>query len=190
MPITGANEVPVRFTIGDALELAEPNSTFDTVRSERTLQWLTDPSSRRRDGPCDYGQAASCHSSRPIGRRSTSTSATATSPSEFTTPCRSSDAERLTSGAASLTSSTTSDLNWWIKRRPHSVGLLGIPTSHQLPRDLFDTSLAEDLIDAGQLGADDRDRFVSTIDSAACEGRFSMALTMFGVVAVASRSAP
>ncbi len=45
------------------------------------------------------------------------------------------------------------------------------------------SSLAEDLIDAGQLDADERDRFVSTIHSAAREGRFSMALTMFGVVA-------
>jgi hypothetical protein len=52
------------------------------------------------------------------------------------------------------------------------------------------SSLAEDLIDVGQLGADDRDRFVSTIHSAAREGRFSMALTMFAVVAVARRSVP
>jgi hypothetical protein len=52
------------------------------------------------------------------------------------------------------------------------------------------SSLAEDLIDAGQLGADDRDLFVSTIHSAAREGRFSMALTMVGVVAVASTRAP
>ena len=45
------------------------------------------------------------------------------------------------------------------------------------------SSLAEDLVDAGQLGADDRERFVAIIHAAAREGRFSMALTMFGVVA-------
>ena len=31
-----------RFVVGDALELPEPDCSFDAVRSERTLQWLTD----------------------------------------------------------------------------------------------------------------------------------------------------
>ena len=34
----------VRFTVGDACSLAEPDRYFDAVRCERTLQWLTDPS--------------------------------------------------------------------------------------------------------------------------------------------------
>jgi ubiquinone/menaquinone biosynthesis C-methylase UbiE len=33
----------VRFAVGDALALAEPTDRFDMVRSERCLQWLTDP---------------------------------------------------------------------------------------------------------------------------------------------------
>ena len=45
------------------------------------------------------------------------------------------------------------------------------------------SSLADDLVDAGQLDAADRERFVAIIDAAARDGRFSMALTMFAVVA-------
>src|SRR4029077_54209 len=32
-----------RFVVGDALALDQPDDSFDVVRSERTLQWLTDP---------------------------------------------------------------------------------------------------------------------------------------------------
>ena len=70
MPDRGrASEAPVRITIGDALELAEPNCTFDIARSERTLQWLTDPKAAVAEMACVIGQAASCHLSRPIGQR-------------------------------------------------------------------------------------------------------------------------
>ena len=44
-------------------------------------------------------------------------------------------------------------------------------------------SLAEDLVDAGQLDRMDAEQFVATIHDAARHGRFSMALTMFAVVA-------
>ena len=33
----------VRFTVGDASALDEPDDSFDAARSERTLQWLADP---------------------------------------------------------------------------------------------------------------------------------------------------
>ena len=33
----------VRFTVGDACSLDEPDASFDAARSERTLQWLADP---------------------------------------------------------------------------------------------------------------------------------------------------
>jgi SAM-dependent methyltransferase len=45
------------------------------------------------------------------------------------------------------------------------------------------SSLADDLADAGHLRPSERDWFVSTVHTAAREGRFSMALTMFAVVA-------
>ena len=65
------------------------------------------------------------------------------------------------------------------------------PDESPAPEGCFSmSSLAEDLVDAGQLDADEQDWFVSTVHRAAREGRFSMALTMFGVVAAASRSVP
>jgi SAM-dependent methyltransferase len=33
----------VRFSVGDATALDEPDQSFDIARSERTLQWLSDP---------------------------------------------------------------------------------------------------------------------------------------------------
>ena len=33
----------VRFSVGDACALDEPDASFDAARSERTLQWLADP---------------------------------------------------------------------------------------------------------------------------------------------------
>src|SRR5829696_735875 len=33
----------VRFTLGDACALDEPDASFDAARSERTLQWVADP---------------------------------------------------------------------------------------------------------------------------------------------------
>lgn len=47
------------------------------------------------------------------------------------------------------------------------------------------TSLAEDLVDADHLPARDEEWFVSTVRTAAREGRFTMALTVFAVVAAA-----
>jgi hypothetical protein len=49
------------------------------------------------------------------------------------------------------------------------------------------SSLADDLVESGHLPAGDSERFVSTIHTSAPERRFSMALTMFAVVAVADR---
>ena len=47
LAVTGERAVgrpcPIRFTVGDATALDQPNASFDAVRSERTLQWLADP---------------------------------------------------------------------------------------------------------------------------------------------------
>lgn len=45
------------------------------------------------------------------------------------------------------------------------------------------TSLADDLIETGNLALDVREDFVERIHQAAREGRFTMALTMFAVIA-------
>jgi hypothetical protein len=58
------------------------------------------------------------------------------------------------------------------------------PDESPAPAGCFSmSSLADDLVDRGQLQPVDRERFVSTIHQAARDGRFSMALTMFAVVA-------
>ena len=58
------------------------------------------------------------------------------------------------------------------------------PDESPAPEGCFSmSSLADDLVDNGQLEVGDRERFVSTIHTAARHGRFSMALTMFAVVA-------
>jgi hypothetical protein len=44
-------------------------------------------------------------------------------------------------------------------------------------------SLADDLVESGDLDHAAADRFVATVDDAARRGRFSMTLTMFAVVA-------
>ena len=60
------------------------------------------------------------------------------------------------------------------------------PDESPAPEGCFSmTSLADDLIDVGQLSPGERGDFVSTIQTAARNGSFSMELTMFAVVAVA-----
>ncbi len=46
-------------------------------------------------------------------------------------------------------------------------------------------SLADDLVDAGQLTSDERADFVSTVRGAALRHQFTMSLTMYAVVAAA-----
>ena len=182
----------VRFTIGDALELDEPNNTFDTVRSERTLQWLTDP------------KAAVAEMARVL-RPGGLLSLIETDWSTFDIDVGDGDLAKRVHDAMQIERRRPSNIGRRLADLVHDIGFEVMdqttatqrwtawnPDESPAPYGCFSmSSLAEDLIDAGQLGADERDRFVSTIDSAAREGRFSMALTMFGVVAVvASRSAP
>ena len=181
----------VRFTVGDVLELAEPNGSFDIARSERTLQWLTDPEAAlaemarvlRPGGllslidtdwstfDIDVGSgelAEQVHDAMRIERRR---------PSNIGRRL----ADLVRDIGFELVDQTTATQHWsdWS------------PDESPAPDGCFSmSSLAEDLVDAGQLGAGDRDRFVATIHAAAREGRFSMALTMFGVVAVAGRRVP
>ena len=181
----------VRFTVGNALELAEPNSTFDAVRSERTLQWLTDP------------KAAVAEMARVL-RPGGLLSLIETDWSTFEIDVGDDDLSKRVHDAVQIERRRASNIGRRLADLVHDIGFELVdettgtqhwttwnPDESPAPYGCFSmSSLAEDLIDAGQLGADDRDWFVSTIHSAAREGRFSMALTMFGVVAVASRSAP
>ena len=180
-----------RFTVGDALDLPEPDCSFDAVRSERTLQWLTDP---------DAAVAEMARVLRPGGLLSLID----TDWSTLAIAIDDDDLSRRVCDALRVERRRPSNIG---RRLADIVGSSGLdvvdrttatqhwtawnPDESPAPEGCFSmSSLAEDLVDAGQLGADEQDWFVSTVHRAAREGRFSMALTMFGVVAVASRSVP
>ena len=174
----------MRFTVGNALGLTEPYGSFDVVRSERTLQWLPDP---------ERAVTEMVRMLKPNGRLSLID----TDWSSFS----------LDVGDEQL-STRVRDAMLVERRRPSNVGRrlaelaegLGLelmgqtmatqhwrawnPDESPAPDGCFSmSSLAEDLVGAGQLEVNDQDRFVSTVHAAAREGRFSMALTMFAVVA-------
>lgn len=176
----------VRFAVGDALALDEADGYFDVVRSERTLQWLTDPGAAvaemarvlRPGGlvsviDTDWSTFKVDVGDDDIGRRVRETMLT-----ERGRP--SNVGRRLTDLVANvgleLVAHTEATQHWsdWD------------PDTSPSPQGCFSmSSLADDLVDAGQLEAGDRQLFVSTINAAARDHRFSMDLTMFAVVAKA-----
>jgi ubiquinone/menaquinone biosynthesis C-methylase UbiE len=174
----------VRFAAGDALELSEPDGSFDVVRSERTLQWLTDP----RAAVAEMARVL-----RPGGLVSLIDTAWSTleiDVGDAGLARRVRDAMRTERRRPSNVGQRLADL-------VHDVGLEPVqqttatqqwdawdPDGSPAPDGCFSmSSLAEDLVDAGRLDPRDRDWFVSTVHAAARKGRFSMALTMFAVVA-------
>lgn len=180
-----------RFTVGDALDLAEPDCSFDAVRSERTLQWLTDP---------EAAVAEMARVLRPGGLLSLID----TDWSTFAIDIGDDDLAGLVCDALRVERRRPSNIGRRLADVVRSSGLEVVdrttatqhwtawnPDESPAPDGCFSmSSLAEDLVDAGQLGADEQDWFVSTVHRAAREGHFSMALTMSGVVALASRSVP
>ena len=123
-----ATRCRMRFVVGDACALDEPDDSFDVVRSERTLQWLTSP---------EVAVAEMARVLRPGGLVSLvdtdwstfkMTSVTRTSPHEFAKPCGPNEADHRTSGGGLRSSSRTSAANQRLRRRPPRTGVLGIPT--------------------------------------------------------------
>lgn len=177
---------PVRFTVGDALSLDEPSGAFDAVRSERTLQWLTEPevavaemarvlraggvmslidtdwSTFEIDVGADGRDLASrVHDAMQTERRRASNVGR-----------RLGDlVQEVGLELVGRTSATQHWRSWDPDESPAPVGCFSM------------SSLADDLVDRAQLAEGDQDRFVSTVHAAARAGTFSMTLTMFGVVA-------
>jgi SAM-dependent methyltransferase len=176
----------VRFTLGDACALDEPDDYFDVVRSERTLQWLTDPAA---------AIAEMARVVRPGGRVSLldsdwSTFAIDVGDEDLSARVR--EAMRTERGRPSNVGRRLQDLVRTAGLDPTAQGeatqtwTAWNPDDNPAPVGCFSMrSLAEDLVAAGQLVPEDRDRFVSTIHNAARGGRFSMRLTMYAVVAEA-----
>jgi SAM-dependent methyltransferase len=177
---------PVRFSVGEALALDEPDGSFDAVRSERTLQWVADPAAAIDE---------MLRVLRPGGRVAlidTDWSTLELDVGDDDVAAAVRDAMRTergrpshvgrhlgkilrTAGCRHLaeTAATQVVTSWDPDREPAPAGFFSMP------------SLADDLVDAGQLDPADTDRFVATIHGAARRGRFSIAITMFAVVGYA-----
>ena len=182
----GAARSRVRFTVGDACSLDEPDDSFDAARSERTLQWLADPAA---------AVAEMVRVVRPGGR----VSLIDTDWSTFTMDVGDDALAALVRDGMRMERNRPSNVG----RRLHDlVGAAGCvplarteatqtwttwdPDESPAPLGCFSMeSLADDLVATDRLATADRQRFVSTIHDAARRGQFLMRLTMFAVVAAA-----
>jgi SAM-dependent methyltransferase len=176
----------VRLAVGDAVALDEPDDCFDVVRSERTLQWLSNPGA---------AVAEMARVLRPGGLVSLvdtdwSTFELDVGDDDLATRVR--DAMRTERGRPSNVGRRLADLvadfGFELVARTTATQHWNAwdPDESPAPEGCFSiSSLADDLVDAGQLEVGDRKWFVSTIHEAARHDRFSMALTMFAVVAAA-----
>ncbi len=175
----------VRFTVGDARALDEATDSFDVVRSERTLQWLPEP---------EVVVAGFVRVLRGGGRLSLidtdwSTLRLDVGDPQITNAVRdglrvernrpSNVGRRLAelADAAGLeVTKATSDTQTWTRWNPDEL---------PAPDGCFSmASLAEDLVETGQLEASAVPVFVDTIHEAARTQRFVMSLTMHAVIAV------
>jgi ubiquinone/menaquinone biosynthesis C-methylase UbiE len=180
---TGA-ACPVRFTVGDAMALDEPAAAFDAVRSERTLQWLADPATAvtemrrvlRPGGPLSLIDTDWSTLTIDVGDPEVTALVRKAVRTERNRPShvgRRLGALVRAAGfdVAAETSVTHVWTQWDPEADPAPDGCFSMP------------SLADDLVESGELDRAGADRFVATITDAARRGRFSMALTMFAVVA-------
>lgn len=176
----------VRFAVGDAGALDEPDASFDAVRSERMLQWVPDPA---------RAVAEMARVLRPGGLVCLTDSDWSTLEFDVGDPDiarrvretfgvdrvrQATVGGRLPSlaEAAGLTPlAETNATQVWASWDPdESPRLDGWPPM---------AIMAEAMVDAGQLAPDEVDRFVETVEEAARQGRFTMRLTMHSLIAAA-----
>lgn len=176
----------VRFTVGDARSLDEPDGSFDAARSERTLQWLSDPA---------VAVAELVRVVRPGGRVSLLDSDWST----FTIDVGDDALSALVRDGMRKERNRASNVGRRLRELVGAAGCVPLarteatqtwtswdPDESPAPPGCFSMeSLADDLVARGRLATADRQGFVATIHDAARAGRFLMSLTMFGVVAVA-----
>lgn len=182
----GAAKCRVRFAVGDACALDEPDDSFHAVRSERTLQWLADPVA---------GVAEMSRVVRPGGRLSLID----TDWSTFTIDVGDDELAARVRRAMRTERGRPSNIGRRLHDLVRDVGFAPLarttathtwsswnPDESPAPDGCFSMrSLADDLVATHQLAPTDVDRFVSTIHRAARADQFSMSLTMHAVVAAA-----
>lgn len=180
----GAARCRVRFTVGDACSLDEPDDSFDVVRAERTLQWLADP------------LAAVAEMARVV-RHGGLVSLIDTDWSSFTIDVGDDDLAARVRNAMQTERGRPSNIGRRLRDLVRVVGLVPLaateatqtwtgwnPDETPAPNGCFSMhSLADDLVAAEQLAPVDREWFVSTIQHAARRNQFSMNLTMYAVAA-------
>jgi SAM-dependent methyltransferase len=174
----------VLFSTGDAGALDEPDDSFDVARSERTLQWLPDPAA---------AVAEMVRVVRPGGRLSLID----TDWSTFAIDVGDEAIAALVRDMVAAEGARPSHVGRRLHELVEGVGCRAIaraeatqtwtewdPDESPVPLGCFSMdSVAEDLVASGRLPHAERRPFVATIHDAARQGRFSMHLTMYGVVA-------
>jgi SAM-dependent methyltransferase len=176
----------VRFSVGDATSLDEPDDSFDAARSERTLQWLADPAAAVAD------MVRVVHPGGRVSLIDTDWSTLTIDVGDAALTALVRDGMRternrpsnigrrlheLVRGAGCVLLARTEATQTWTTWDPDES---------PAPRGCFSMeSLADDLFANDRLATANRRRFVSKIHDAARRGQFSMRLTMFGVVAAA-----
>jgi ubiquinone/menaquinone biosynthesis C-methylase UbiE len=179
----------VRFSIGDALALDEPDSSFDAARSERTLQWVADP----QTAVDELARVV-----RPGGR----VSLIDTDWSTFRIDVGDPAIAAMVREAMRIERSRPSNVGRRLGDLVSAAGLIDVrenvatqvwtewnPDESPAPDGCFSMrSLADDLVDRGHLDQADTGHFISTIHDAARQGRFSMSLTMYALIALTPAS--
>ena len=179
----------VRFAVGDALSLDEPDRSFDAARSERTLQWVADP-----------GAAITelVRVLRPAGRLCLIDTDWSTLRLDVGDP----EVERSVGAALSVERGRPSNVGRRLaalvrearctvvgERAATQVWTSWDPDATPAPAGCFSMhSLADDLVERDQIESAEAEGFVEQIQDAARAGRFSMQLTMHAVFATAPSS--
>ena len=175
---------PARFALGDAQALDVPSGSFDVARSERVLQWLPDP------------QAAVTELARVL-RSGGRLSLIDTDWGSLRLDVGADDLADAVRRTMCVERARPSRIGRRLADLARAVGFRGIvstqatqvwsswdPDSFPAPDGCFSMrDLAQDVIDAGELEANELDRFVTTAHDAARQGRFTMSLTMHAVAA-------
>lgn len=175
----------VQFMVGDALSLEHEDESFDAVRSERTLQWLPDP---------EVAVAGFARVLRPNGRLSLIDTDWSTLRLDIGDP----EIARVVRDGLRFERNRPSNVGGRLAELTEAAGLEVTadtretetwtswdPDESAAPDGCFSmASLAEDLVEAGQLESGGVRRFVETIHAAARSQRFAMSLTMHAVIAV------
>ncbi len=182
---SAATACAVRFSVGDARSLNEADGSFDVVRSERTLQWLPDP----ERAVSEFARVLRSRGRLSLIDTDWSTLYLDVAHPEITVMVRraleternrpSNIGRRLTHLAEAagfeVVATATATQNWtdWN------------PDETPSPNGCFSMqSLADDLVDAGELASNAKNWFVDTVLKAARCKRFEMSLTMHGLIAV------